>query len=144
MKNKNNTAAAAAANAAAAQALGHSPDAMAQRKAELLALLAQAAPELISDKQLNVAKLQDLLGEDRIAPDEHYELSWAGKTAARREIQKSTTHTLQPAAGNPAQAPHMLIEGENLEVLRVLQKSGGFKYELQHGLTRRETPRGVS
>lgn len=105
------------------QELGQSPDALAQRKAELMALLAQAAPELISDQQLNVAKLQELLGEERLAADEHYELSWAGKTAARREIQKTTSHTLRPDANNPAQAQHMLIEGENLEVLRVLQKS---------------------
>jgi adenine-specific DNA-methyltransferase len=105
------------------QELGHSPDALTQRKAELMALLAQAAPELISDQQLNVAKLQELLGEERLAADEHYELSWAGKTAARREIQKTSSHTLRPDAKNPAQAQHMLIEGENLEVLRVLQKS---------------------
>lgn len=105
------------------QELGHSPDALTQRKAELMALLAQAAPELISDQQLNMAKLQELLGEERLAADEHYELSWAGKTAARREIQKTSSHTLRPDANNPAQAQHMLIEGENLEVLRVLQKS---------------------
>jgi adenine-specific DNA-methyltransferase len=103
--------------------LGHSPDALAQRKAELLALLAQTAPELISDQQLNVDKLKALLGDERIAGDEHYELSWAGKSAARREIQKTSSHTLRPDANNPAQAQHMLIEGENLEVLRVLQKS---------------------
>lgn len=105
------------------QELGHSPDALTQRKAELMALLAQAAPELISDQQLNLAKLQELLGEERLATDEHYELSWAGKAAARREIQKTSSHTLRPDANNPAQAQHMLIEGENLEVLRVLQKS---------------------
>ena len=110
-------------NPTALNDLGHSPDALAQRKAELLALLAQSDPELISDNQLNVAKLQELLGEDRVASDEHYELSWAGKTAARREIQKTSSHTLRPDAKNPAQAQHMLIEGENLEVLRVLQKS---------------------
>ena len=117
-------AAAANAKAAATQALGHSPDALAQRKAELLALLAETAPELIIDNQLNLDKLKELLEPDRIAePLEHYELSWAGKTAARREIQKTSTHTLRPDPGNPARAQHMLIEGENLEVLRVLQKS---------------------
>ena len=125
MKNKttDTTAANAAAKVTTLDDLGHSPDALAQRKAELLALLAQTAPELMSDQQLNVAKLQELLGEDRVASDEHYELSWAGKTAARREIQKTSSHTLRPDANNPAQAQHMLIEGENLEVLRVLQKS---------------------
>lgn len=103
--------------------LGHSPDALAQRQAELLALLRQTAPEVLSDNQLNLEKLKELLGEERIAPAEHYELNWAGKAAARREIQKTNSHTLRPDANNPAHAPHMFIEGENLEVLRVLQKS---------------------
>ncbi len=109
--------------AAAVAALGLSPDAQAQRRAELLALLSQTVPEVMADHQVNIDLLKELLGHERIAPDEHYELNWAGKTAARREIQKNTTHTLQPDASNPAQAAHMLIEGENLEVLRVLQKS---------------------
>lgn len=103
--------------------LGYSPDALAERQAELLALLRQTAPEIISDNQIDIEKLKDLIGQERIAPEEHYELSWAGKSTARREIQKTTSHTLLPDANNPPQAPHMLIEGENLEVLRVLQKS---------------------
>jgi len=103
--------------------LGRSPDALAERQAELLALLRQTAPEVISDNQIDIEKLKDLIGQERIAQAEHYELSWAGKAAARREIQKTTNHTLLPAASNPPQAPHMLIEGENLEVLRALQKS---------------------
>lgn len=103
--------------------LGHSPDALAQRQAELLALLRKTAPELVSDNQVDVEKLKELLGDERIAPPEHYELNWAGKAAARREIQKTSSHTLRPDDNNPAHAQHMLIEGENLEVLRVLQKS---------------------
>ncbi|WP_410497705.1 site-specific DNA-methyltransferase [Chitinibacter sp. S2-10] len=103
--------------------LGCSPNALAERQAELLALLRQTAPEVISDNQIDIEKLKELIGQESIAPAEHYELSWAGKAAARREIQKSTSHTLLPTANNPAIAPHMLIEGENLEVLRALQKS---------------------
>lgn len=103
--------------------LGYSPNALIQRQAELLALLRQTAPEVISDNQIDIEKLKELIGQDRIAPGEHYELSWAGKSAARREIQKTSSHTLLPDANNPAHAAHMLIEGENLEVLRVLQKS---------------------
>lgn len=103
--------------------LGNSPNGLQQRKQEILETLAQIAPEIMSDKQLNLEKLKELLGEEKIAQAEHYELSWAGKSDARREIQKSTTHTLVPAENNPKQASHMFIEGENLEVLRVLQKS---------------------
>lgn len=103
--------------------LGYSPNALAERQAELLTLLRQTAPEVISDNQIDIEKLKELIGQERIAPAEHYELLWAGKAAARREIQKTTSNTLLPAASNPLRAPHMLIEGENLEVLRVLQKS---------------------
>jgi adenine-specific DNA-methyltransferase len=79
--------------------LGHSPDALAQRQAELLALIRQTAPEVLSDNQIDLNKLKDLLGQDRMtdAP-EHYELNWAGKSAARREIQKTSSHTLLPSA----------------------------------------------
>jgi adenine-specific DNA-methyltransferase len=104
--------------------LGYSPNALEKRKAELLAILSQTAPEILSDnQQINVTKLKELLGEEHIAGDEHYELNWAGKTASRREIQKPSSLTLRPDANNPPSAQHMLIEGENLEVLRVLQKS---------------------
>ncbi len=103
--------------------LGYSSDALAERQAELLALLRQTAPEVFRDNQIDIEKIKELIGQERIASAEHYELSWAGKAAARREIQKTTSHTLLPADNNPPQAAHMLIEGENLEVLRVLQKS---------------------
>lgn len=104
--------------------LGYSPNVLAQKKSELLTLLGQAAPEVFSDnQQVNINKIKELLGEDQIASNEHYELSWAGKAAARREIQKTSSHTLLPSAANSSNAQHMLIEGENLEVLRVLQKS---------------------
>jgi len=105
------------------QDLGHSPDALVQRKAELLALIRQTVPEVVADNQINVEKLKELLGQDFTASHEHYELNWAGKYAARREIQKTSSLTLRPDTSNPPNAQHMLIEGENLEVLRVLQKS---------------------
>lgn len=103
--------------------LGYSPDAATQRKRELLEVLRQTAPEIISDNQVDVERLKELLGEERVAPPEHYELSWAGKAEARRDIQKKTSSTLRPDPNNPESAQHMLIEGENLETLRVLQKS---------------------
>lgn len=106
-----------------ASELGNSVDLLAQRQQELLAFIRQTTPEVISDNQIDIQALKVLLGEESIAPAEHYELSWAGKSAARREIQKTSSHTLRPAANNPERAQHMLIEGENLEVLRVLQKS---------------------
>ena len=103
--------------------MGFSPDAKNLRLSELTQALKTIAPELISDNRIDIARLKNLLGEEELTQNEHYELKWAGKAAARREIQKTTSHTLLPASDNPTHAPHMLIEGENLEVLRVLQKS---------------------
>ncbi|MDO5103692.1 MAG: site-specific DNA-methyltransferase, partial [Lautropia sp.] len=103
--------------------LGYSPDPLAQRQKDLLATLGQIEPALIKDNQLDIDALKALLGQENLTGPEHYELSWAGKSDARREIQKSSSNILRPAANNPERAPHMLIEGENLEVLRVLQKS---------------------
>lgn len=104
--------------------LGHSPDPLAQRRAQLLDAIRHTAPELLRDNQIDLAQLQQWLAPEHLAdPQEHYELTWAGKAAARRDVQQTTSHTLRPDPHNPAQAPHMLIEGENLEVLRVLQKS---------------------
>lgn len=106
------------------QKLGHSPDLLEERQNALLQFIRQTLPELMSDNQLDFNKLKSWLDDTGAgAPDEHYELTWAGKTDARREVQKTTSHTLRPSANNPAQAEHMLIEGENLEVLRVLQRS---------------------
>ena len=110
----------------ACAAPGFSADALKERARTLTALLRQAAPEAISDGQIDIRRLQQLLKPDQPDPpaaQEHYELGWAGKAAARREIQQTTSDTLLPDAGNPPQAPHMLIEGENLQVLRILQKS---------------------
>lgn len=115
--------------------LGQSPDLLAQQQAALLHFVRQTVPELMSDNQLDLHKLKAWLDEaDAAAPNEHYELTWAGKTAARREVQKTTSHTLRPDPTNPAQAGHMLIEGENLEVLRVLQRSYYGKVPAYKGL----------
>jgi adenine-specific DNA-methyltransferase len=87
------------------QQLGHSPDVLAQRQDALLQFVRDTLPELMSDNQLDLHKLKAWLDEaDAAAPNEHYELTWAGKTDARREVQKTTSHTLRPSADNPVHA----------------------------------------
>lgn len=105
------------------QDLGHSPDALTQRQSELLALIRQVAPEVMTDNQIDVEKLKELVGQDFIASEEHYELNWAGKFAARREIQKTTSLTLRPDASNPTNAQHMLIEGKTLKCFVYCKKA---------------------
>lgn len=83
-------------------------------------------PEVFTEGEIDFDRLKAVLGELTTDGKEHYALTWAGKYDAFREIQKQTTATLIPdreksidfdATGN------IFIEGENLEALRVLQKS---------------------
>lgn len=109
---------------------GLSLDLAAARRAQLRALL----PEAFADGRLDMAQLRRALGEpdDKevdAAPgpsEERYGLSWPGKAAAYQEAQLRTAATLHPdRAGSLdfAAGQNVFIEGENLEVLRVLQKA---------------------
>jgi len=94
--------------------------------AEKLAQLRDLFPEVFSEGKVDFARLKDMLGEHVVFPNEHYELSWAGKAEARKEIQKQTTNTLiadKEGSIDFENAQNLFIEGENLEVLRILQKS---------------------
>lgn len=94
--------------------------------AELVAQLKAILPDVFSEDKIDFQRLKQALGEDTFVQGEHYELSWAGKTEARKEIQKQTTATLAPnraASIDFDNANHIFIEGENLEVLRTLQKA---------------------
>ena len=101
---------------------GHSLDITADKIAQLRVIF----PEVFSEDKIDFARLKEVLGENLVVLNEHYELSWAGKAEARKEIQKQTTATLLPDKENSVNfdtAENLFIEGENLEVLRILQKS---------------------
>ncbi|MBK8922650.1 MAG: site-specific DNA-methyltransferase [Saprospirales bacterium] len=93
---------------------------------ERIQQLREIFPEVFSEGKIDFNRLKDVLGENVLFPGEHYELSWAGKAESRREVQKQTTATLIPDPEGSVdfdKAQNIFIEGENLEVLRVLQKS---------------------
>jgi adenine-specific DNA-methyltransferase len=93
---------------------------------ERVARLKGLFPEVFSEDKIDFQRLRQALGEEIVVKREHYELSWAGKNEARKEVQKQTTATLMPDKDNSIgfdTAQNVFIEGENLEVLRVLQKS---------------------
>ncbi len=92
----------------------------------LLALLRQHAPEVFSENKIDVKQLRATLGEEVLADAERYGLNWAGKMDCFRTIQETTTNTLKPVRDesvNFDSTENLFIEGDNLEVLRVLQKS---------------------
>lgn len=95
-------------------------------KEDLLQQLKTIVPGAFTENKLNVEQLRQLLGEDVNADSERYQLSWAGKTEAYKVLQSPTSATLLPQAEesvNWDRAENIFIEGENLEVLKVLQKS---------------------
>lgn len=94
-------------------------------KAEKLEQLKAVFPEFFTEGKIDFARVRELLSDD-LAEADHYELSWAGKSEARKEIQKQTTAALIPdreGSINFDTSENIFIEGENLEVMRVLQKS---------------------
>ncbi|MDD2530976.1 MAG: site-specific DNA-methyltransferase [Bacteroidales bacterium] len=88
--------------------------------------LKQLFPQVFTEDKINFSLLEDLLGEKIEDKKEYYELSWAGKSDARKELSKSTVATLTPDREKSVDfdnTQNLFIEGENLEVLRCLQKS---------------------
>ena len=76
---------------------------------------------------VNFKTLRQLLGDDAVEDaDEMYQFTWPGKQEARREAARSTTKTLRPVIEDSVDwdnTQNLYIEGDNLEVLKLLQKS---------------------
>lgn len=103
--------------------LAASPNPADERRMQLAALI----PEAFSEGKLDLAALRRALGESVVIEGgERYALTWAGKSDAYKVLQTPSTATLRPERDksvNFDQAQHVFIEGENLEVLKVLQKA---------------------
>jgi adenine-specific DNA-methyltransferase len=87
--------------------------------------LQDLAPEAIADGKVDVKKLQELLAEDAGDDTERFGLFWPGKKQSIKAAQLPTTATLKPApelSKDWDTTQNIFIEGDNLEVLKVLQK----------------------
>ncbi len=78
-------------------------------------------------RAVNFDVLRQLLGDNAVedAP-EAYEFNWVGKQAARAEVLRPTNKTLRPVVEDSVDwdnTQNLYIEGDNLEVLKLLQKS---------------------
>ncbi len=90
--------------------------------------LKQLFPEAWEDGVFNVDTLKTLIGEYSTDNNikEHFGLNWVGKQDARKIAAKPPTGTLKPCPGegvNEDNTENVFIEGENLEVLKILRKS---------------------
>ncbi|MBI4620289.1 MAG: site-specific DNA-methyltransferase [Desulfobacterales bacterium] len=93
---------------------------------EKLNKLKEIIPEAFTENKIDWEKLKAALGDDIEFKNERYVLNWAGKSDAFRSLQSPSTATLIPCreeSVNFDKTENIFIEGENLEVLKVLQKS---------------------
>lgn len=87
--------------------------------------LGRLFPEVIKEGKVDFEALHDLLGNYQDTAEERYCLNWAGKADARREAQKRCSGTLRPYPDESSKwndTDNLYIEGDNLEVLKLLQK----------------------
>lgn len=94
-------------------------------RTQLAKQLEELVPEVVADGKVDVAKLKELLQEDAGDTNERFGLFWPGKKRAMRAAQEPTTATLKPAkelSKDWDTTENIFIEGDNLEVLKVLQK----------------------
>ena len=83
-------------------------------------------PECFIEGKLDIDKLLSLCGEYINDDYEKYEFKWKGKSDCLRLAQKRSTSTLRPCPAESVDfdtTQNLYIEGDNLEVLKLLQKS---------------------
>lgn len=87
--------------------------------------LVEIAPEVLIDGKIDIEKIQELLAADVMDESERYGLFWPGKKRALKTAQEPTTATLAPdlqSSKDWDSTGNIFIEGDNLEVLKILQR----------------------
>jgi len=95
--------------------------------------LKELFPEIVTENKIDFNALQEVLGEEVEDGEEYYRFTWAGKAKARREAHKPSTGTLRPAKDESVDwetTKNLYIEGDNLEVLKLMQKSYAGKVKM--------------
>lgn len=88
--------------------------------------LKQLFPEVFTESKIDFEKLQQVLGEYVEDSNERYNFTWNGKGRALRLSQTPSLGTLRPCKEESKDwdtTQNLYIEGDNLEVLKLLQKS---------------------
>jgi adenine-specific DNA-methyltransferase len=95
--------------------------------------LAVLFPEAFTEGKIDFTVLRQLLGEAVDEREEKYGLNWFGKRKARQLALTPSTGTLRPCLDDSVDwdtTQNIMIEGDNLEVLKLLQKSYAGKVKL--------------
>lgn len=114
-----------------------SPDLTAQNIDRIAALFPNCITEMLDEEHstpekkvykraVNFELLKQILSPDVVDGDEAYEFTWVGKKAAIVEANKPIRKTLRPCVAESKDwdtTENLYIEGDNLEVLKLLQES---------------------
>jgi adenine-specific DNA-methyltransferase len=94
---------------------------------ERLTALKGLFPDLFTEEgTLNIEELKKIIDPKSISETERYEFRWFGKSKAKRNAFTPTNATLiydDKLSINPTETENLIIEGENLEVLKLLSNS---------------------
>lgn len=83
-------------------------------------------PQIVTEGKIDFELLKTILGEQIENSNERYQFIWSGKSNAVRFAQKPSVGTLRPdkdSSKNWDTTKNFYIEGDNLEVLKLLQKT---------------------
>ena len=95
-------------------------------KPEQLAKLKELFPQAVVDGKVDFVSLKALLGDQVEDTNEKYQFTWNGKQNAIAHAQKPSSGTLREdkaSSKNFDSTENLYIEGDNLEVLKLLQKT---------------------
>ena len=87
--------------------------------------LKEIFPDIVTEDKIDFEKLKQIFGDEIDYSYEKYSFTWPGKTQSIKESQKQSTGTLRPCkdeSKNWNTTQNLYIEGDNLEVLKLLQK----------------------
>lgn len=88
--------------------------------------LKQIFPDIVSNGKIDFDTLKTVLGEEVETDKENYKFEWVGKKNCYKTIQTPSNGTLKyikEDSLNPENSENLIIEGDNLEVLKLLQSS---------------------
>ncbi|PNV67182.1 site-specific DNA-methyltransferase [Enteroscipio rubneri] len=108
-----------------------SKDLVAERIEQMKALFPEIATE--GDGSIDFEKLRLVLGDEVEDSDERYSFTWPGKQEAIRQAQTTSAATLRPCREksiNWDATENIYVEGDNLEVLKLLQRGYHGKVKL--------------
>ena len=92
-----------------------------------LKALEQLFPSAVKDGQLDIKALKEELGDFEEVTTEKYELNWAGKQNAKKVVQQGignkTLKFVEKDSKNADTTENIYIEGDNLEVLKLLRQN---------------------